>query len=146
MKSRGGLGREVHLTSHLSSSLAFTFSRSLLLCTAPHYLNAWNRLRRRRLYQPLAYLIPEGKCYFFEGRGKGWGKTTSICTQSTRRSSKPSHSKPCDRHELLLNFQLVVNLSIHIIIKANLIRSFVRINFLDKIFFYRALWSSCSKK
>ena len=34
MKSRGGL----------SSSLAFTFSRSLLLCTAPHYLNAWNRL------------------------------------------------------------------------------------------------------
>ena len=28
----------------LSSSLAFTFSRSLLLCTAPHYLNAWNRL------------------------------------------------------------------------------------------------------
>ena len=39
MKSRGGLGR-----GHLSSSLAFTFSRSLLLCTAPHYLNAWNRL------------------------------------------------------------------------------------------------------
>ena len=37
MKSRGGLGREV-------SSLAFTFSRSLLLCSAPHYLNAWNRL------------------------------------------------------------------------------------------------------
>ena len=41
MKSRGGLGREV---SHLSSSLAFIFSRSFLLRTAPHYLNAWNRL------------------------------------------------------------------------------------------------------
>ena len=48
MKSRGGLGREVreHTLSHLSSSLAFIFSRSLLLHTAPHYLNAWNRLRR----------------------------------------------------------------------------------------------------
>ena len=33
MKSRGGLGRE-----------AFIFSRSFLLRTAPHYLNAWNRL------------------------------------------------------------------------------------------------------
>ena len=31
MKSRGGLG-------------TFIFSRSLLLRTAPHYLNAWNRL------------------------------------------------------------------------------------------------------
>ena len=30
--------------SHLSSSLAFIFSRSFLLRTAPHYLNAWNRL------------------------------------------------------------------------------------------------------
>ena len=38
MKSRGGLGREC------SSSLAFIFSRSFLLRTAPHYLNAWNRL------------------------------------------------------------------------------------------------------
>ena len=27
-----------------SSSLAFIFSRSFLLRTAPHYLNAWNRL------------------------------------------------------------------------------------------------------
>ena len=80
-----------------------------------------------------------------EGR-RGGGETTGICTQSTCRSSKPSHSKPWDRHELVLNFQLVINLSIHIIIKANLIRSLVRINFLDKIFFYRALWSSCSKK
>ena len=34
MKSRGGL----------SPSLAFIFSRSFLLRTAPHYLNAWNRL------------------------------------------------------------------------------------------------------
>ena len=34
MKSRGGL----------SSSLAVVFSRSFLLRTAPHYLNAWNRL------------------------------------------------------------------------------------------------------
>ena len=40
MKSRGGLGREVHL----SPSLAFIFLRSFLLRTAPHYLNAWNRL------------------------------------------------------------------------------------------------------
>ena len=61
---------------------------------------------RRRLYQPLAYLIPEGKCYFLEGRGEGWGETTGICTQSTCRSSKPSHSKPCDRHELLLKFPI----------------------------------------
>ena len=38
MKSKGGLGREC------SSSLAFIFSRSFLLRTAPHYLNAWNRL------------------------------------------------------------------------------------------------------
>ena len=30
--------------SHLSPSLAFIFSRSFLLRTAPHYLNAWNRL------------------------------------------------------------------------------------------------------
>ena len=30
--------------SHLSSSLPFIFSRSFLLRTAPHYLNAWNRL------------------------------------------------------------------------------------------------------
>ena len=33
MKSRGGLG------------IAFIFSRSFLLRTAPHYLNAWNRLQ-----------------------------------------------------------------------------------------------------
>ena len=45
MKSRGGLGREVHL----SPSLAFIFSRSFLLRTAPHYLNAWNRLVLRAL-------------------------------------------------------------------------------------------------
>ena len=44
MKSRGGLGREV--LSHLPPppSLAFIFSRSFFLHTAPHYLNAWNRL------------------------------------------------------------------------------------------------------
>ena len=44
MKSRGGLGREVLKLSHLSSSLAFIFSRSFLLRPAPHYLSAWNRL------------------------------------------------------------------------------------------------------
>ena len=33
------------LVSHLSPSLAFIFSRSFLLRTAPYYLNAWNRLR-----------------------------------------------------------------------------------------------------
>ena len=37
MKSRGGLGR-------VSSSLAFIVWRSFLLRSAPHYLNAWNRL------------------------------------------------------------------------------------------------------
>ena len=37
MKSRGGLGTEV---------LAFIVSRSFLRRTAPHYLNAWNRLQR----------------------------------------------------------------------------------------------------
>ena len=36
MKRRGGLD--------LSSPLAFIFSRSFLPRTAPHYLNAWNRL------------------------------------------------------------------------------------------------------
>ena len=36
MKSRGGLGR------------AFIFSRSFFLRTAPHYLNAWNRLVSKR--------------------------------------------------------------------------------------------------
>ena len=50
MKSRGGLGREVHL----SSSLAFIFSRSFLLRTAPHYLNAWNRLRRLTIIECFA--------------------------------------------------------------------------------------------
>ena len=30
--------------SHLPPSLAFIFSRSFFLRTAPHYLNAWNRL------------------------------------------------------------------------------------------------------
>ena len=45
MKSRGGLGREVRGSlSHLSPSLSFIFSRSFLLCSAPHHLNAWNRL------------------------------------------------------------------------------------------------------
>ena len=49
MKSRGGLGREVRVRSlsHLSSSLAFIFWRSFLLRTAPHYLNAWNRLHQK---------------------------------------------------------------------------------------------------
>ena len=37
MKSRGGLGTEV---------LAFIVPRSFLRRTAPHYLNAWNRLQR----------------------------------------------------------------------------------------------------
>ena len=36
--------------SHLSSSLAFIFTRSFLLRTAPHYLNAWNRLHGRLLW------------------------------------------------------------------------------------------------
>ena len=49
MKSRGGLRREVREVkcgslSHLSPSLDFIFSRSFLLRTAPHYLNAWTRL------------------------------------------------------------------------------------------------------
>ena len=49
MKSKGGLGREVRerSLSHLSPSLALIFSRSFLLRTAPHYLDAWNRLSRR---------------------------------------------------------------------------------------------------
>ena len=36
--------------SHLSSSLAFIFTRSFLLRTAPHHLNAWNRLHGRLLW------------------------------------------------------------------------------------------------
>ena len=44
MKSRGGLGREVLTGVTPLTSLAFIFSRSFLLRTAPHYLNAWNRL------------------------------------------------------------------------------------------------------
>ena len=62
MKSRGRLGREVRSEwaeetienksyrrslSHLSSSLAFIFSRSLLR-TTPHYLNACNRLGKKK--------------------------------------------------------------------------------------------------
>ena len=49
MKSRWGLGREVR-EPHLSASLAFIFSRSFLLRTAPHYLNAWNRLQPNALF------------------------------------------------------------------------------------------------
>ena len=47
MKSRGELGREVRFPLSPpppSPCLAFTFSRPFLLRTAPHYLNAWNRL------------------------------------------------------------------------------------------------------
>ena len=62
MKTRGRLGREVRSEwaeetienksyrrslSHLSSSLAFIFSRSLLR-TTPHYLNACNRLGKKK--------------------------------------------------------------------------------------------------
>ena len=42
MKSRGGL--------------AFIFWRSFLLRTAPHYLNAWNRLRTSNPYKDFAFL------------------------------------------------------------------------------------------
>ena len=48
MKSRGGLGREVLTGVPPLTSLAFIFSRSFLLRTAPHYLNAWNRLSSRK--------------------------------------------------------------------------------------------------
>ena len=51
MKSRGRTGeRGAGTLSHLSPSLAFIFSRSLLHRTAPHYLNAWNRLQKERVY------------------------------------------------------------------------------------------------
>ena len=43
MKSRGGR----------SSSLAFIFSRSFLLRTAPHYLNTWNRLTQHKTSNPI---------------------------------------------------------------------------------------------
>ena len=43
-RSDSGERCRVKKAMHLSSSLAFIFSRSLLLRTAPHYLNAWNRL------------------------------------------------------------------------------------------------------
>ena len=46
MKSRGGLGREVRFPLSPPPSLAFIFSRSFFLRTAPHYLNAWNRLEQ----------------------------------------------------------------------------------------------------
>ena len=51
IKSRGGLGREVRVPSLTSPppSLLF-FSRSFLLRTAPHYLNAWNRLSLAKNY------------------------------------------------------------------------------------------------
>ena len=50
IKSRGGLGREVRVPSLTSPppSLLF-FSRPFLLRTAPHYLNAWNRLESGNL-------------------------------------------------------------------------------------------------
>ena len=50
MKSRGRTGeRGGETLSHLSPSLAFIFSRYFLLRTAPHYLNAWNRLQKERV-------------------------------------------------------------------------------------------------
>ena len=45
MKSRGGLGREVRFPLSPLSLPRFYFSRCFLLRTAPHYLNAWNRLK-----------------------------------------------------------------------------------------------------
>ena len=48
MKSRGGLGTEV---------LAFIFSRSFLRRTAPHYLNAWNRLVITKISWMIDYQI-----------------------------------------------------------------------------------------
>ena len=57
MKRRGGLGREVQ-ERHISSSLAFIFSRSFLLRTAPHHLNAWNRLcNQKRIGSWLRYCL-----------------------------------------------------------------------------------------
>ena len=59
MKSRGGLGTEVRerSLSHLSPSLAFIFSRSFLRRTAPHYLNAWNRLVITKISWMIDYQI-----------------------------------------------------------------------------------------
>lgn len=97
------------VTQRFSSSLLGKGHHATLLTKKERRRSvAWRPSKplRRRLYQPLAYLIPEGKCYFLEGRGEGWGETIGICTQSTCRSSKPSHSKPCDRHELLLKFPI----------------------------------------
>ena len=44
---------------HLSPSLAFIFSRSFLLRTAPHYLNAWNRLYYDQQFRYLRQTNPE---------------------------------------------------------------------------------------
>ena len=51
MKSREGLGREVRerVPSLTSPPPSLLFFRAPLLRTAPHYLNAWNRLGTRQL-------------------------------------------------------------------------------------------------
>ena len=69
MKSRGGLGREC------SSSLAFIFSRSFLLRTAPHYLNAWNRLWSA-VHECPASPISVIELQSFEFGNRLWGGTT----------------------------------------------------------------------
>ena len=46
------LGRAVR---DLSPSLVFIFSRSFLIRTAPHYLNAWNRLEKKTHTQSRKY-------------------------------------------------------------------------------------------
>ena len=52
------LGRAVR---NLSPSLVFIFSRSFLIRTAPHYLNAWNRLERKKNTKQEILLIIRGK-------------------------------------------------------------------------------------
>ena len=48
------LGRAVR---DLSPSLVFIFSRSFLIRTAPHYLNAWNRLEKKRTHTKQEILL-----------------------------------------------------------------------------------------
>ena len=89
MKSRGGLGREVRERCslfHLFSSLAFIFSRSFLLRTAPHYLNAWNRLLIFSVICPLVV--------------NGW--ETRNLRRDNRKSSSDSLSSSPKQHPVFL--------------------------------------------
>ena len=53
--------------SHLSPSLDFIFLGSFLLHTAPHYLNAWNRLEKLNLRKSIGNLLDKLRKLYMNG-------------------------------------------------------------------------------